>query len=208
MTAVILPGAGAASELPPAGTPSASHRVGSARTVLDAAYRWTARVLMVVAVLAFAGLAVGPHVLGYRTLTMLTGSMAPGINPGDVTVETPLPAADITVGEIVSYHIPVDDHHLVTHRVVSVQHGPDGQVTIRTKGDANNAVDPWTATLTSDTVYRVRAVVPHLGSVIEAFRNPVVTKALVYGAPTLLAGWLLLAIWRPTRTEDTKEERS
>jgi len=207
MTAVISSGAGAATELPPAGTPSATRRAG-VRSLAGHAYRWFARVLMVVAVLAFAGLAVGPHVLGYRTLTMLTGSMAPGINPGDVTVETPLPAADITVGEIVSYHIPVDDHHLVTHRVVSVQHGPGGQVTIRTKGDANNAVDPWTATLTSDTVYRVRAVVPHLGSVIEAFRNPVVTKALVYGAPTLLAGWLLLAIWRPTRTEDTKEERS
>ena len=205
MTAVILPGAGAATELPPAGTPSAHRRAG-VRSVLEIAYRWLARVLMVVAVLAFAGLAVGPHVLGYRTLTMLTGSMAPGINPGDVTVETPLPAPDITVGMIVSYHIPVDDHHLVTHRVVSVDHGPSGQVTIQTKGDANNAADPWKATLTGDTVYRVRGVVPHLGHVIEAFRNPVVTKALVYGAPTLLAGWLLLTIWRPTRTEPTRTE--
>ena len=200
MTAVILPGAGAANELPPAGTPSAN-RAG-ARSVLESAYRWFARVLMVVAVLAFAGLAVGPHVLGYRTMTMLTGSMAPGINPGDVTVATPLPTSDVRVGMIVSYHIPVDDHHVVTHRVVSVEHGPGGQVTIQTKGDANNAADPWKATLQSDTVYRVRAVVPHLGLAIEAFRNPVVTTALVYGAPTLLAGWLILAIWRPTRTKE------
>lgn len=206
MTAVILPGAGAATELPPAGTPSATRRAG-VRSVATHAYRWFARVLMVVAVLAFAGLAVGPHVLGYRTLTMLTGSMAPGINPGDVTVETPLPAADITAGMVVSYHIPVDDHHLVTHRVVSVEHDAGGAVTIQTKGDANNAADPWKATLQSDTVYRVRAVIPHLGRVIEAFRTPIVTKALVYGAPTLLAGWLLLAIWRPTRTTDTEEDR-
>ena len=206
MTAVILPGAGAATELPPAGTPSATRRAG-VRSIATHAYRWFARVLMVVAVLAFAGLAVGPHVLGYRTLTMLTGSMAPGINPGDVTVETPLPSSEITAGMIVSYHIPVDDHHLVTHRVVSVEHDADGAVTIQTKGDANNAADPWKATLQSDTVYRVRGVIPHLGSVIEAFRNPVVTKALVYGAPTILAGWLLVAIWRPSRTEG-KEEQS
>jgi signal peptidase I len=204
MTAVILPGSGAANELPPAGTPSANRPAG-ARSVAEHAYRWFARVLMVVAVLAFAGLAVGPHVLGYRTLTMLTGSMAPGINPGDVTVETPLPVTDITPGMIISYHIPVDDHHVVTHRVVSVEPGPGGQVTVQTKGDANNAVDPWKATLQSSTVYRVRAVIPHLGRVIEAFRTPVVTKALVYGAPTLLAAWLLLSIWRPTK--DTKEER-
>jgi signal peptidase len=25
---------------------------------------------------------------------------------------------------------------------------------------------------------------------------------LLYGAPTLLVGWLLLSIWRPTREED------
>jgi hypothetical protein len=42
--------------------------------------------------------------------------------------------------------------------------------------------------------------------VIEALRTPVVTTALVYGAPTLLAGWLLVAIWRPNRSEG-KEER-
>ena len=207
MTAVILPGAGAATELPPAGTPSATRRDG-VRALAAHAYRWLARVLMVVAVLAFAGLAVGPHVLGYRTLTMLTGSMAPGINPGDVTVETPLPASDLTAGMIVTYHIPVDDHRLVTHRVVSVEHGAGGAVTIQTKGDANNAADPWKATLRSDTVYRVRAVIPHLGRVIEAFRTPIVTEALVYGVPTLLAGWLLLSIWRPARTTDSNPPRS
>jgi signal peptidase len=171
---------------------------------------------MVVAVLAFAGLAVGPHVFGYRTMTMLTGSMAPQINPGDVTIATPLATDQVTVGMIITYHVPVDDHHIVTHRVVSVEHGPAGRVTIQTKGDANDAVDPWKATLQGDTAYQVRAVVPHLGRVIEVFRSPALAKALVYGAPTLLAGWLILALWRPrtqdTSTEDTstedKEERS
>jgi signal peptidase len=206
MTAVILPGTGAAAELPPAGTPSATGPAGTPRTVVGAVYRWFARVLMVVAVLAFAGLAVGPHVFGYRTMTMLTGSMAPKIDPGDVVVTTPLPVADIAVGMVVSYHIPVDDHHVVTHRVVAVQHDEDGSVTIRTKGDANNAADPWKATLHGDTVYRVRAVIPDLGRAIEALRSPVVTKALVYGAPTLLAAWLLQAIWRPARTEGKEDE--
>jgi hypothetical protein len=30
----------------------------------------------------------------------------------------------------------------------------------------------------------------------------VVTQALTYGAPTLLVGWILLTIWRPTRDEE------
>ncbi len=37
---------------------------------------------------------------------------------------------------------------------------------------------------------------------ITALRTPAVSRLLVYGAPALLAGWLLLGIWRPSRTGD------
>jgi signal peptidase I len=164
--------------------------------------RWTVRLVMLLAVVVFAGLAIGPHVLGYRTMTMLTGSMSPGIDPGDVIVVTPLPVSEVQAGMIITYHIPIDDHRLVSHRVLSVQTSPDGTVTVQTKGDANDAPDPWQATLQGDTAWQVNAVLPHLGSLIQALRTPVVSQALVYGAPTLLAGWLLLSIWTPTRTED------
>jgi signal peptidase len=213
MTAVLLNRRpGAAPLLPPAGTGrvavTAPRRSAGSRRALAAAYRWMARLIMVVAVLAFAGLAVGPHALGYRTMTMLTGSMAPQINPGDVVVATPVAVGDITEGMIISYHIPVGDHHVESHRVVSVEHGSDGRVTIQTKGDANAEADPWKATLQGDTAYQVRAVVPWVGTAIEVLRTPVVTQALVYGAPALLAGWLILAIWRPaTETTDQTDER-
>jgi signal peptidase len=156
---------------------------------------------MVVAVVAFAGLALGPHVFGYRTMTMLTGSMAPEIDRGDVTVVTPLAVSEVTEGMVIAYHIPIDDHRLVTHRVVSVEHGTDGSVTVQTKGDANEAVDPWLATLQGDTAYQVRAVIPEVGHLLQALRTPVVAQVLMYGAPALLVGWLLLAIWRPTTDE-------
>jgi signal peptidase len=170
------------------------------------AYRWTVRLVVTLAVLAFGVLAVGPHVLDYRTMTMLTGSMSPVIDPGDVTIVTPLPVDEVAVGMIIAYHIPIDDHHLVSHRVVTVEHSADGTVTVQTKGDANDAVDPWTATLQGDTAYQVRAVIPALGHVIEALRTPVVSQALVYGAPTLLAGWLLLSIWRPAAPAEARPE--
>jgi signal peptidase len=41
--------------------------------------------------------------------------------------------------------------------------------------------------------------------VIQALRTPVVTQVLLYGAPALLAGWLLLTIWRPTDENDEEE---
>jgi signal peptidase len=183
--------------LPPAGTGAlAAARQGS-RPALAVAYRWFARLLMAVALLAFAGLAVGPHVLGYRTMTMLTGSMAPGINPGDVVVDTPIAVDDVRVGMMITYHIPIDDHRVETHRVVSVERDARGAATVVTKGDANQAADPWKATLQGDTVYRVRAVVPSLGNAILFLRTPVLRTVLVYAVPALLAGWLILTIWRP-----------
>ena len=191
----------------PAQQPTAGRRpAGLGKRVAGLAFRWTIRLVVTLAVLAFGLLAVGPHVADYRTMTMLTGSMSPVIDPGDVTIVTPLPVADVEVGMIIAYHIPIDDHHLVSHRVVSVEHGADGTVTVETKGDANDAVDPWKATLQGDTAYQVRAVIPELGHVIEALRTPVVSQALVYGAPALLAGWLLLSIWRPVTTAEERRE--
>ena len=76
--------------------------------------------LVALAAIAFLLLAIGPHVFGYRTATMLTGSMSPGINPGDVVVSVPKPADQVAVGDIISYHIPVQDHRVETHRVIKV----------------------------------------------------------------------------------------
>jgi len=198
---------GAVFALPLARTPTlpAADRAALGRRLLAGSVRWSVRGLMAVAVLAFAVLAIGPHVLGYRTMTMLTGSMSPQIDPGDVVVSTPLDVQDVTEGMVISYHIPIDDHRVVTHRVVSVEHGTDGSITVQTKGDANDAVDPWQATLKGDTAYQVRAVIPELGNVIEALRTPVVTKTLVYGAPALLAGWLIRSIWRPGEDDEDDE---
>jgi signal peptidase I len=204
MTAVLpVREPGAATQLPPvADKRSAAGFAGTARHYVGLIAPWLVRGLLGLAVLTFALLAVGPHVLGYRTMTMLTGSMAPEINPGDVTIVTPIAISEVTEGMVITYHRPIEDHSLVTHRVISVETAPDGSVSVQTKGDANAAADPWTATLAGDTAYQVRGVVPGLGHVIQALRAPVVTQALLYGAPTLLVGWLLLTIWRPTRDEE------
>jgi signal peptidase I len=194
---------GAASALSPAGDErsTAGARADRVRQIAGRTAPWLVRGVMGVAVLVFALLAVGPHVLGYRTMTMLTGSMAPGIEPGDITIATPIDLSEITEGMVIAYHAPIGEHSVITHRVVSVEHTPDGGVQVQTKGDANDAIDPWTARLEGDTAYQVRAVVPALGHLVTALRTPVVNQALLYGAPVLLAGWLLLTIWRPTRTD-------
>lgn len=151
---------------------------------------------MVTAIAAFLFLAVGPRVLGYQTSTMLTGSMSPLINPGDVVVSVARPAAELKSGDVITYGIPVEDHRVETHRIIDVDRGADGTVTVRTKGDANPAADPWTATLQDDTVAVHTVTIPYLGTAIRTLRDPLVQGALTYGAPTLLVAVLLTSIWR------------
>ena len=218
MTATLLARIpGAAVTLPPEvdlALAAARNRVDQLRPMASRVLPWLVRGLVATAVVAFGFLAIGPHVFGYRTMTMLTGSMAPQIEPGDITVVTPLAVEDVTAGMVIAYHIPIDDHRVVTHRVVSVERGTDGSVTVQTKGDANEAVDPWKATLQGDTAWQVEAVIPKVGSVIQALRAPVVSLVLRYGAVALLTGWVLLSIWRPAPADeagtpdDSNEEAS
>jgi signal peptidase len=155
-----------------------------------------------VAVLAYHGQAVGQNVFAYRTVTMLTGSMSPTINPGDVVISVPEPAAQVAVGDVLTYAIPVGDRRVETHRVTEVGHDAAGRTTIVTKGDANAAADPWTATVEGDTVWETKAVVSWAGTVIRALREPTVHGVLLWGAVGALALLGIWQIWAPERGED------
>ena len=153
-------------------------------------------ILLILAALVFLFLAVGPRFLNYQTSTMLTGSMSPGINPGDVVVSVRTPVSDLKVGDVITYSIPIDDHRIETHRVASIKRDDAGATTVTTKGDANPGADPWTAVLSEDYVYTQAAIVPYLGDGIRALRQPLVQPVLLYGASALLVVLALTAIWR------------
>jgi signal peptidase len=175
-------------------------------TLLRRAARLLSGLLLGLAVFLLLAVTLGPRLLHYRTATMLTASMSPTIRPGDVIVDTPLALSDVRVGKVLTYHIPVDDHRVVSHRVIEVQRPGPGIVNIRTKGDANTAPDPWTATLNGDTVWQVRAVVPKAGTAIRALRIPLVHTLLTGAVPALLLCWLLLGIWRPAEPAEPAQQ--
>ena len=180
-----------ATAVPPAAAPSA-RRAKAFKGIT----RVAATSVMVGAAALFLFLAVGPRVLGYQTSTMLTGSMAPLINAGDVVVSVSKPVSGLKIGDVITYGIPVEDHRIETHRIIEVIRNDDGTTAIRTKGDANNGADPWTAVLHGGTVHAHAATIPHLGTAIQALREPVLLQSLMYGAPAVLVTMTLLSIWK------------
>jgi signal peptidase len=160
-----------------------------------AAGRIAFTVILVLAALVFLFLAVGPRFLSYQTATMLTGSMSPGINPGDVVVSVKTPVSELKVGDVITYSIPIDDRRVETHRVLSIERDNAGRTSVTTKGDANPGPDPWTAVLSEDYVYTKAGVLPFLGDLIRALRQPIVQSVLLYGGSALLVGLVLASIW-------------
>lgn len=154
-----------------------------------------AQLAFVLALAALVGLGLLPRTGWYRPVTVLSGSMQPAFSPGDMVVVTPEPVSAVRVGQVISQRIPVGDHHVQSHRVIAVIRR-DGKVSVRTKGDANAAPDPWTATLHGTTVWHVRVVLPKLGWIVFWLRTPLLHQLTLFLAPLLLALLAVLRIWR------------
>lgn len=116
------------------------------------------QVVLVLAALAVIGL---PMATDYQWRTVVTGSMRPAIEPGDVILAAPLTEA-AQVGDVVVFADPSGDRDIV-HRIS----GFDDDGMVITKGDANNGVDPWALApeeLTGSVVFKV----PKVGFLVEA----------------------------------------
>jgi signal peptidase len=189
-----------------AGAPTAAPTAHTAYHVITKITGVLGTLLVVLTGLVLLGMTVGPRVFHYQTATMLTGSMAPGIAPGDVVVDVKEKATDLKVGQIITYHIPVDDHRVESHRVIWVGRDTDGTVLFRTKGDANQGADPWTARAEGADVWRVASVLPLAGDVIRFMRQPMVQVALTRVLPVLLVVSVLITVWRrPSSPSDSEE---
>lgn len=116
-------------------------------------------------VLAFCALAVA----GYQVKTgqwhatpVLSGSMRPGLQPGDVVVTQRVPISALRVRDVVVFYPPNQTSHQVVHRIVKLT--VKGKVTsITTWGDANLVPDAAVSSLKGDTAYRMVRVVPLVG---------------------------------------------
>jgi len=119
---------------------------------------------LLVLLAAAVALAVVPKALDGAALTVLTGSMVPTYDPGDVVVVRGVKdaAAEVQVGDVVTFQPVSDDPTLITHRVVEKLFTVEGTMFV-TRGDANSADDEplVPAQIKAEAVYHV----PYVGYV-------------------------------------------
>lgn len=156
--------------------------------------------VLLVSVCVLTGLSAIGSVAGWwRSYTVLSGSMRPGIRPGDVEILRPEATTALRVGQIVAIH-PAGYASTVSHRVIAIRHGTGDEsgVWITTKGDANNVADPWgSRRLLGPRVWVVRGVVPRVGFLSMWAKTPFPHLFAMITIVLLACMLALKAIWRP-----------
>ena len=145
---------------------------------------------------AALGVAVAaPIVVGWRSLAVLSGSMAPTLHTGDEIVVKPVAPVALRVGDVVTFDDASRGHVLVTHRVRDVRvAGPTAHVV--TRGDANDGSELWSVAA-GGRVGRVVYRVPKLGYVTVAAGTPLGRILLVVVPAILLGACEIWRVWRP-----------
>lgn len=145
--------------------------------------QFVASALLAVVAAALVAGAVIVNVEHLKLEPVLSGSMRPGVQPGDLAVVRPVSVSDVHVGDVISY-LPPHQARPVLHRIFD--NSPEG---IITKGDANRVADPWgRVKLPGTRVDRLVTVIPKVGflldirSLLLAILGGIFLVAVVVGA--------------------------
>lgn len=141
-----------------------------------------------------------PQTIGAtQSYVVMSGSMSPTIDTGDVIFVYERDPSTIQVGDVVTYDRGGEDTEVTTHRVVDVVTSDDGERLFVTKGDANEEPDRYR--VPGDAVIGVMptqglppAHVPYLGHALLFAQSKLGIALLVFlpvGLLILNEGWNL-----------------
>lgn len=143
-----------------------------------------------------------PGVFGVKPAVVLSGSMEPTIQTGDLIAVTDCDPTALHEGDVMCY---LSSGKAITHRIASVTTGEDGQLRYVTQGDANNAADRLPV-----TVDQVQGVwngmrLPGAGNAILFMQTPAGMVLFIVCPLALFFAW---DVWRRRRLDKAEEART
>lgn len=146
-----------------------------------------------------------PSIGGKIPLIVLTDSMYPKIQSGDLIICQQTDAEDVEVGDMISFFDPAGNGtSIVTHRVVEITE-KDGQLAWRTKGDNNNTEDRLLVTADKLVAEYKGRRLPGLGNVALFMQTTPGLIVCVVLPILLLVGYDMIRrrIYEKSKQEDT-----
>jgi signal peptidase len=165
----------------------------TSRRALRRLVRWTTRLVL----LAFALLIVGalavlvviPRATQGEAMTVLTGSMTPGIPVGSVVIVRPVDPGTLRVGDIATYQKDPGKPGFITHRITKID-TTTTPTRFTFKGDANRGAD-LEAVIPKQIRGQVWFHVPYLGTIRDGLHGK---GGLTLVAMLVLAGYAITQV--------------
>lgn len=138
-----------------------------------------------------------PRFFGYTPLTVLSNSMKPQLQIGDLVLIKKVEFNDIKVNDVITFK---ESHtKFITHRVIDFKK-QDGQAGLVTKGDNNNVEDSMIVTKNHFFGKQV-ASIPKLGYVSYFVRGPIGFLLLI---TIPLTGYICLTVFEHLSKREKK----
>ena len=115
-----------------------------------------------------------PSVFGIKMYVIISGSMKPELDIGDIVIVKEVNQEDLKKGDIISYR---QGHTVVTHRIDGIV-SENNEDVYRTKGDSNNTEDSKLVTyenIEGKVIYQISS----LGNIVLALRNKTLIIVIV-----------------------------
>ncbi len=160
---------------------------------------------LVVMMLTTKGNTAGANVFGYRMYSVLSGSMMPEINPGDVVLVKEVPPEEIHVRDVITFYRPDEDGQrvYVTHRVMAITEVGVGTPAYVTRGDASQT-DDEKPVIYPLVMGKMVVTLPWLGKIIDFTRNGLGLLVIILPAFIIIVVEVIKLI-RMARKPDDKE---
>jgi signal peptidase I len=138
-------------------------------------------------------------ILGFKPLTVLSNSMVPVFEAGDVIITREIDTDDLIQGDIISFYS--EEESLITHRITSIVE-KDGQRHFYTKGDNNNMMDE-DVTTASEIVGKELFHIPNLGFLSNYTKGPIGFLLFIV---LPLTGYVCLSVYEKMKSKKKQEE--
>jgi signal peptidase len=149
-----------------------------------------------------------PKVFGYELMTVLSGSMEPGIHTGSIIAIKPVEdPTKFKKGDVITFKASDDPNKLITHRIIEVQK-VDSTVQYITKGDNNDAKDPSPVTAGNVVGKYVGFTIPFVGYALDFIRSKTGAVLLLIVPGILMIVWSVISVWRAIKELETSKENT
>ncbi|MEH7253351.1 signal peptidase I [Neobacillus niacini] len=146
-----------------------------------------------------------PKVFGYEIMTVLSGSMEPGIKTGSIIAVKPISNTEsLQKGDVITFKAADNPNTLITHRIIEIEKVNES-VQFITKGDNNDTKDRSPVIDEKIVGEYSGFTLPFVGKLLAFIQsnNGAIFLLIIPGALMIL--WSVISFWREISKVNTKE---